>query len=416
MSAKLNVIIQKRNELKELFDKNTATAADGSKSYNLSADQLKEVNDRNDELNKLQEEHESEVKAAEIAAQNAKALDTNRTPDNRILQPGEGKGKEEKPEPFNLRKALSDNPQIKAAMERYKSTGQMRFEANLDVEMKTLVETTAGFAPFVQRQSRVEEYPLRQLVVADLMPNTPTSESAIKYMRETTHTSGAAEVAEGAVKGEAALVWTEITDPVQKIAVWIPVTEEQLADVPGMESLIQNRLAMQIMQREDLQILVGNGTAPNISGILDRTGIQTQALGADVRADAIFKAMTKVRGVSAGTGFAEPDAVVIHPNDWEPIRLLRTTDGIYIWGPPSEAGPQRIWGKPVVVTPAITENTALVGAFRQYSELFRRTGIVLKATDSHSDYFIYNKLVLLAEERIALAVYRETAFCSVTGL
>ena len=167
-----------------------------------------------------------------------------------------------------------------------------------------------------------------------------------------------------------------------------------------------------VKRREELQILLGDGTPPNISGIQDRTGIQTQAKGADPTPDAVYKAMTKIRAV----GFAEPTAAVFHPNDWQDIRLLRTVDGIYIWGSPADAGAERIWGLEVRQTTAQTENTGLVGAFRPFAQIFRRTGIELAVSDSHDNFFIYNKLAVRAEERVALAVYRPSAFCTVTGL
>jgi HK97 family phage major capsid protein len=248
--------------------------------------------------------------------------------------------------------------------------------------------------------------------VADLMLQGTTSAATLEYYEETTFTNAAAEVAEGGTKPEGAVDFTLITEPVRKIATWIPVTDEMMADNEGFESYLRGRLEFMIKQREELQLLVGDGTAPNISGIHDRSGVQTQAKGADPVPDAIFKAITKVRN----TGFAEPTAVVMHPNDWQDVRLLRTADGIYIWGSPADAGPERIWGLPVRVTSNETENTALVGAFRPDAQIFRRGGVELAVSDSHASYFISNLLAVRAEERIALAVYRPASFCKVTGI
>ena len=191
---------------------------------------------------------------------------------------------------------------------------------------------------------------------------------------------------------------------------FLPVTDEQLEDVPRVRSYIDNRLAFMVRQRLDAQLLVGDGTAPNISGILDRAGIQTQAKGADPTPDAVYKAMTKIR-VNA---FAEPNAAVFHPNDWQDIRLLRTTDGIYIWGSPADAGPERIWGLRVAQTTALTENTGLVGDFQQ-AELVIRSGVDL-AVGFINDDFQRNRQSIRAEMRAALAVYRPAAFATVTGI
>ena len=87
-------------------------------------------------------------------------------------------------------------------------------------------------------------------------------------------------------------------------------------------------------------MLVGDGSAPNLKGINNVSGILTQALGGDTVPDAVYKGLRQVRV----TGRAMPNIIYAHPNDWESIRLLRTADGIYIWGSPAEAGVQRIWG------------------------------------------------------------------------
>lgn len=313
-------------------------------------------------------------------------------------------------------------PQIKSLGQYFADSKQYReakdkkdLSIEYDIELKTLMTTSAGWAPETTRGPRMIDFVTRPIQVVDTVPTTTTSQTAIKYMQETTFTNNAAEVAEAGTKPEAALALTEVTDPVRKIAVWIPVTEEQLEDVPGVQSYIDNRLTFMVRQRLDSQILVGDGTAPNLSGILDRVGIQTQAKGADPTPDAFYKAMTKVRLTGAGNGGAIPNAMYMHPNDWQEIRLLRTTDGIYIWGSPADTGPERMWGLAVVLAEGLTEGTGLVGD-TSYLELAVKKGVTLKTTDSHSDYFIKNQLVILAEMRAALVVYRPAAWCQVTGI
>ena len=249
-------------------------------------------------------------------------------------------------------------------------------------------------------------------MVADLPSLTETSQAVVKYMSETTKTPAAAEAAEGGAYAEAAFALTEQSSTVEKIAVFIPVTDEQFEDEPRARDYLNARLVRAINERLDSQLLVGDGSTPNLEGILNVSGIQTQAKSTDPTFDAIHKGITKVRF----TGYAEPDAVILHPNDWETIRLTRTADGIYILGNPADRGPERIWGLSVVVTPAETENTGLVGAFRDYCELAVRRGLELKVSDSHSDYFVKGKLAVRADFRVAFPVYRAAAFCTITGI
>jgi HK97 family phage major capsid protein len=194
--------------------------------------------------------------------------------------------------------------------------------------------------------------------------------------------------------------------------VFIPVTDEQLEDVPQMQGYLNNRLPFMIRQRLDGQILVGNGTPPNLRGLLNVVGIQTQAKGADPAPDAVYKAMVKVMTV----GQAFPDTIVYNPTNWQDIRLLRTADGIYIWGNPSDAGPERMWGLNVAMAQAETLGTAIVGDFGSFVELAVKRGIDVQISNSHSTFFIEGKQAVRADMRVALVVYRPAALCSVTGL
>lgn len=290
--------------------------------------------------------------------------------------------------------------------------GQIGPMATLDIELKTLMTTTAGFDPEETRTGRVVEFATRPIQVTDLIPGGTTTQAAVKFMEETTFTNAAAETGEGLAFPEAALAYTERTSIVRKIPVFLPVTDEQLEDEPQVRGLIDNRLRFMVRQRLDSQILVGSGTGVNLTGILNTAGIQTQAKGTDPVPDAVYKAMVKVRV----TGRAMPNAVVMHPNDWQDIRLLRTADGIYIWGNPSDAGPERIWGLRVVQSDAETENTGLVGDFANHSELAVRRGVDVQVSNSHGTFFVEGKLAIRADMRVALIVYRPAAFATVTGI
>lgn len=281
-----------------------------------------------------------------------------------------------------------------------------------DADLKTLLSTTAGWAPETTRTGRFIDLATRPLAVVDVIPQTETTQNAVVYMEETTFTNAATEIAEGGTYPEATLALTERTAPVRKIAVFLPVTDEAFEDEPRARSYVDNRLGFMVRQRLDSQVLIGSGISPNLTGVLNVVGIQTQAKGADPTPDAVYKAMTLIMA----NAFADPDTFITHPLDWQDIRLLRTADGIYIWGSPADPGPARIWGLPVVVTTAITQNTGLVGAFGQYSELAVRRGVDIQVSNSHGTFFIEGKLAVRADLRAAFIVYRPAAFAAVTGI
>jgi len=277
---------------------------------------------------------------------------------------------------------------------------------------KTLFQTTAGWAPESLRIGRIVEAVTRPIQLLDIIPLAQTGFEQIVYMEETTRTHSAAEKAEGVAFAESTFALTEQTSPVRKITDSIPVTDEQLEDVVQAESYLNARLTFGLRQRLDSQVLIGDGIAPNLDGIKNVAGIQTQALGADPRPDAFYKLMTKIRV----TGRAMPTHHVIHPTDWEKIRLLRTADGVYIWGNPSEAGTERMWGLPVVQSDADSAGTGYVGSFMQeWISLFERRGIDVQVGYSGTQ-FVEGKRTIRGDMRAAFVLFRPAAFGTVTGL
>lgn len=400
--AKAKRLHQVFDEAGEEMDLAKVKSLDGDTSAKAQA--IRRMNDELAELKRQIEELEALEKAREAAEG---AMGWLRQPQGRVPHPADGaKGRAAQPSLGELVVGAEEYRRyIKA-----KPGGSVVLELD-DFEVKTLFDEATGFPPETTRTGRLVEYPHRPIQVLDLIPTTTTTQIAVVYMEETVSTNTAAEVAEGGLYPEVTIAFTERSSPVRKVAVYLPVTDEVLEDVARVQDIINNRLTFFLRQRLDNQVLNGDGVAPNLRGILNTSGIQTQAKGADPTPDAIYKAMTKVRV----TGRATPQAVVMHPNDWQEVRLLRTADGVYIWGSPSEAGPERIWGLPVVQADVIPEGTALVGDFRNFSELAVRRGISVEVGFINDD-FIKGKKAIRADIRAALVVYRPAAFCTVTGI
>lgn len=281
----------------------------------------------------------------------------------------------------------------------------------------TLTEGGASGGALVVTDMRPGILPIlfKRLTVRDLLAPGTTDSNNISYMQETLFTNAAAAVAEGAAKPESELTFALVNELVQVIATWLPVTEQMLEDVSQIRSYIDARLKLGVELTEEDQLLNGNGTAPNISGILDRAGLTPTELraGAVTNEDAIFIEMMKVFNAS----FVMPDGHVLNPVNWETIQLRKDSTGRYIGAGPF-AGPQgpTLWGLPVAVTPSIAAGTGLTGSFKSSAQIFDLGNLRVDVSNSHSDFFIKNLVAIRAEERLALAVYRPAAFGTETGL
>ncbi|MEP9402044.1 phage major capsid protein [Sphingomonas sp. VNH70] len=277
---------------------------------------------------------------------------------------------------------------------------------------KALMSTLAGVSVQNIRLPGFVEAAARPPQLIDILPTARTDGDSVRYIEETTRTHGAAMTAQGGTYGESTFVMTDKGSEVKKITDSVPVTDEQLEDVAFVESYINSRLTFGVRQKLDGQSLVGTGAGAELRGLKNVIGIQTQARGADPVPDAFYRAMTKVR---VG-GRAVPTHHVMHPEDWQDVRLMRTTEGVYIWGSPSEAGPERMWGLPVVQNDAEARGSGYVGSFLPaFVNLVERRGVDVQVGFAGTQ-FTEGRRTIRADTRVALVWFRPAAFCAVTGL
>jgi HK97 family phage major capsid protein len=271
--------------------------------------------------------------------------------------------------------------------------------------------------------------PMRTRRVRDLFPTRTTSAAVIEYFRMigfttpgTTAVNAASPVAERsgsafALKPQSSMVFEGHQAPVRTLAHWEAAHRNVLADEPQLRSIIDNELLYGLRLQEDYQILQGDGTGENLLGVLNTTGVQTYnhtpgsggVPSSDTKADAIRRAATL-----AFLAYYEPSGVVMHPNDWEDIELTKNTQGTYLFSVSMQVGGEaRIWRMPIVDTPAMPEGFALVGAFGTGAQLYDREQASIRISEQHADFFVRNAIVILAEERLALAVKRPESFVKI---
>ena len=272
--------------------------------------------------------------------------------------------------------------------------------------------TRDPIVPQAQRRTRVR----------DLFPSRSTNAAVIEYFRMSGFTNNASTVPERAssafgAKPQTTMAFTGVQAPVRTIAHWEAAHRNVLADEPQLRSIIDNELLYGLRLHEDAQILSGAGTSEDLTGILNTSGIQTYSWSSgastpvkDTKADAIRRAATL-----SFLAYYEPTGVILNPNDWEDIELTKDSNGQYLMAVSIVAGAEsRIWRIPVVDTPAIASGTALIGSFGQGAQLYDREEATIRVSEQHSDFFVRNAIVILAEQRLALAVKRPESFVKVT--
>lgn len=404
-----------RSELEGIFS--SAKSDDG---YKLSADDLVKVNKLNDALEAKQREYAEAEKVDRIAFSNTEAIAKS----HEIQRPqgifGTSGPSDSQPKMRSFVESFKAQTKSLGELAQFKARGSVsidldRVNASLGIAeadgLKTLM-TLSDIAPQADRQPGYIPSPQYLSDVTPLFAQGTTNSNVLEFELETTYTSNALETAEGTANTDSALSFTNTQFTVREINAWIPVGRQTLNDNSGLLSYIQSRLLHMLDVRRSSELIAGGGTGSDITGVLNFSGIQSQAKGTDDTTDAIFKGITLVRT----TGDAEPDAFVVHAQDWQDIRLMRTTQGLYIWGQPSEVGPMSIFGLPVKVSNSVTQNTGLVGAFGTYAQVFYNGGTVVEVSTEHSTYFTERKAAILAGQQLALVNYRGKAFCKITGI
>lgn len=263
----------------------------------------------------------------------------------------------------------------------------------------------------------------RRETVTDVLGTGQISGNAVTYYIEGAVEGTITTVAEGAQKPQIHFVNpTTATDSLKKLAAWWDTTDEMVEDVPFMVSEINNRGLYLLSMAEEAQLVSGDGTGTNVLGLLNRSGIQTetQAVSPDTAADTLFRAITKVQ---TATGM-DADALLINPADYQSLRLAKDGNGQYYGGGffQGEYGVGGVtmrpplWGLRTIVTAAVPAKTAVVGAFKAATTVYRKGGVRVESTNSDLGKFTKNIVTTRIEERLALAVRIPLAIVKVTLL
>lgn len=306
---------------------------------------------------------------------------------------------------LTLGEVFTENEQVKEVMRT------MGGKARFVFDRKVVSSVTSGAGGVLLQPDRLQsilELPRRRLTVRDLLLPGTTTTNAIEYVRQTALTNNAAVVAETTAKPESNLTFDLVTTAVVTIAHWLKASKQILADAPQLQSFINGQLEYGLKLKEEAQLLLGSGTGGNLNGVYTQATAYAEPI--DIGRDLTRIDLLRLAMLQATLNEFPPTGMVLHPSDWAAIELIQDTQGRYLFANPQQLAGPTLWGLPVVATQAMAIDTFLVGAFRPCAQIFDRQDVVALISTEDADNFTKNMVTILEEERLALAVYRPTAF------
>lgn len=315
------------------------------------------------------------------------------------------KGDDEQPKSLGEQFTESQNVKDWLAGSPTKGKADLRIKATL-TSATTAAAGSVGDGIQVTRLPGILPLPQRRLTVRDLLSQGRMDGNALEYVKETGFTNNAGMVAEGATKPSSDIQLDLVSTSAKVIAHWMKASRQVLDDIQQLRSMIDERLIYGLAYKEESQLLNGDNTGQNLNGIIP----QATAYAAPI-ALADLNIIDVLRLAMLQAALAEYPATghVMHPTDWASIETLKDGVGRYIIGNPQGSTTPTLWGLPVVATQAIAIRKFLTGAFRLGAQVFDRWDARVEAGYENDD-FTKNLVTILAEERLALAVYRPEAF------
>jgi HK97 family phage major capsid protein len=260
-----------------------------------------------------------------------------------------------------------------------------------------------------QYANQVYALPSRKVHVRSITPIGQLSTGLFTFPKETGGEGNPAPQVQGSSKSQVDFDITMSDAAAQYIAGFTRISRQMLDDVPAMTSFLQARLLEKYLVAEDYQLLSGDGTSPNLQGIL---GVAAAYSGSS----AVYVAQIIESCAQVAAANYNVTGILINPTDWAQIMLTQNTNSPYSLPGATVVSPDgtlSIAGIPVYQSTAITAGTFLVGDWAMGAQIMQNQGINIQFSEFDADNFTKNLITVRVEARIAFPIYYPGAF--VTG-
>jgi len=321
-------------------------------------------------------------------------------------------------------KASFDAEQVlKDAASLTKTKGYAAFTFKNAAELDYLAKGTdrtdlTGTVIEPDKDAEISRPALRTTFIENIANVVPTDSDSVKYTEVLGTTGAPATTAEVATIPQVDRTFGVVSVPLQKIAGISKHSNELLKYGPELVAVLKDMLAIDLNLVVDGQLLSGNGTAPNLQGVLgvaevlDATAIGAQVVANANLFDVLRIAMTKI--ATAGKGKYMANYIVLNPTDAEELDLTKNANGDYIMPSFVAAGGQTIKGARVIENTGITAGTFLIGDFR-YLNIRPNGGVEVDFSNSDSDDFQKGIVAIRMQRYLAAYVKNNDSAAFMTG-
>lgn len=257
----------------------------------------------------------------------------------------------------------------------------------------------------------IVEIARRQLRVRQLLRQGTTTSNNMRFIREVAGEGSVGMQTEGSAKSQIDRDFAAIDAPVETIAGWLKITTQLLDDMTALRSFLPYFLDSELSDTEDNQLLYGNGTSPNLSGISDSGNFTAfAAWEADANAQILDLLMSAI--IQLETANEKPNGILLNPKDWLTVYNLKDSTNAYLRGLSLDANLNTITllGVPIFKTPAVTQGDYFVGDWTMGAQIFDRMGVDVRFFEQDDTNVQSNLVTVRAEKRLAFPIYRTTAW------
>lgn len=163
----------------------------------------------------------------------------------------------------------------------------------------------------------------------DTLCNSGNTDSAIiQYVEKVNRDGSTIFIGEGDAKNKIDFDWKKNTSTAKKVADYIKVSDEMLADIEFMASAIDNELRYQINTKTSSEILVGDGIGDNLKGITAYAQAYTLTT-IETTTPTVFDAL-QAMATQIITNNGVATHAVLNPIDYTNMGISKGTNGYYV--------------------------------------------------------------------------------------